>query len=287
MSSLPVLYHFPLSPYSARVRLSLAEKGIRWESRICNIVAMQNYEPEYVRMHPGAVVPLLVDGDRIVPESENILRYLEERWPDSPLVPNDPSVRAKVEHLAERARAFPMEEVHAAMANRLMVLMEANALAGRVRRLERLAAAHKDLADRYRSKAAHMEARRAESLTPRSKAEVLAFVETELDVLEDALAAGPFLAGNQYTLADLMWTVAVARLGTLGLSRVYTDPKRPRLITWWSRMKARPSFATADVWDRIRPLDVLPHVVRAKAPQIALALVSLSGAALAWWWFAR
>ena len=101
MSSLPALYHFPLSPYSARVRLALAEKGIRWESRICNIVAMQNYEPEYVRMHPGAVVPLLVDGDRIVPESENILRYLEERWPDSPLVPNDPAVCAKVEHLAE------------------------------------------------------------------------------------------------------------------------------------------------------------------------------------------
>lgn len=278
-----VLYHFPPSPYSARARIALEEKGVPWEGRICNLLTMENYAPWYVRLHPGAVVPLLVDGDQVVPESDRILRFIDEHYDGPTLIPEENESRACMERWFERAQRFPLEEIHASLQPAALVRTEARALAGRAKHLRRLAREHPDLAERYERKAAHMEARHDDANAPRARAETLAFVEHELDALEEALAAGrPFLAGATYTLADVMWTVVLARLGTMRLSDSFALERRPHTSAWWARMRARPSFARADVWVRLKPLSLARFVLPLVAPKLAVAVMVIAAIVAVW-----
>jgi glutathione S-transferase len=90
------LYHNDMSSCAQKVRLMLAEKGLQWESRHLNLRAGEHQQAWYVKLNPRAVVPTLIDGDIVVPESNVINEYLDERFPDPPLKPADPFGRAKM-----------------------------------------------------------------------------------------------------------------------------------------------------------------------------------------------
>jgi glutathione S-transferase len=80
-------------PYCARVRIALAEKGIDHEAVLIDLKDRPHWLLEL--NPPSGRVPVLEDGF-ILPESEVIMAYLDERYPERPLLPAD---------LAERARA--------------------------------------------------------------------------------------------------------------------------------------------------------------------------------------
>ena len=91
-----VLYHNDMSLCAQKVRLCLAEKGVEWESRHLVLRAGEHQQPWYRKLNRRAVVPTLVDGDKVVPESNVILEYLDEAYPDPRLLPQDPYDRARV-----------------------------------------------------------------------------------------------------------------------------------------------------------------------------------------------
>ena len=87
---------FRISNYHNKVLIALHEKGIPFEED-CNVRPSQS--PEYVALSPMGKVPYLeVDGTRLC-ESEVILEYLEEAYPQKPLLPKNPLARAKVREL--------------------------------------------------------------------------------------------------------------------------------------------------------------------------------------------
>ena len=90
------LYHNDMSSCAQKVRLMLAEKGLEWESRHLNLRAGEHQQDWYIKLNPRAVVPTLIDGDIVVPESNVINEYLDERFPDPPLKPADPFGRARM-----------------------------------------------------------------------------------------------------------------------------------------------------------------------------------------------
>ena len=90
------LYHNDMSSCAQKVRLMLAEKGLEWESRHLDLRAGEHQQDWYVKLNPRAVVPTLIDGDIVVPESNVINEYLDERFPDRPIKPADPFGRAKM-----------------------------------------------------------------------------------------------------------------------------------------------------------------------------------------------
>lgn len=81
-----ILYHFPTSPFARRVRLALALKGLDAELRDAR--ANPEHAAEVKRLNPMATVPVLVDGDRVVPDSAVILEYLDGKSPEPPLWPD-------------------------------------------------------------------------------------------------------------------------------------------------------------------------------------------------------
>ena len=90
------LYHNDMSSCAQKVRLILAEKGLEWESRHLDLRAGEHQKDWYIKLNPRAVVPTLIDGDTVVPESNVINEYLDERFPDPPLKPADPFGRARM-----------------------------------------------------------------------------------------------------------------------------------------------------------------------------------------------
>jgi glutathione S-transferase len=90
------LYHNDMSLCAQKVRLCLAEKGLPWEDRHLVLREGQHQQPRYLKLNRRAVVPTLIDGDKVVPESNVILEYLEETYPHPRLSPSDSYGRARM-----------------------------------------------------------------------------------------------------------------------------------------------------------------------------------------------
>jgi len=96
------LYSGPLSLFSAKTRIALAEKGLDHTLIQVGWNRQDRYlphHPEVVRLNPKCQVPVLIDGDVVVCDSTLIGEYLEERFPNPPLLPRDIAARARCRHL--------------------------------------------------------------------------------------------------------------------------------------------------------------------------------------------
>ena len=89
------LYHSINSVCAQKVRAVLAEKGLEYQEHLMTLRGDQ-FDPEYLKLNPNAVVPTLVHDGRPVIESSVILYYLDEAFPQPPLMPRDAHERALV-----------------------------------------------------------------------------------------------------------------------------------------------------------------------------------------------
>ncbi|AQK40472.1 Glutathione S-transferase [Zea mays] len=83
-ASKPILYSAWISSCSFRVRIALNLKGVDYEYR-----AVTRNDLDYEKINPIKYVPALVDGDFVVSDSLAIILYLEDKYPQHPLLPQD------------------------------------------------------------------------------------------------------------------------------------------------------------------------------------------------------
>src|SRR5262249_11982790 len=83
--------------------------------------------------------------------------------------------------------------------------------------------------------------------------EAEARVDRDLSEMEAALAGRAWLAGERYSLADVLWTPILARLSLIGQGARLRSASRPNVARDFEALRARPSYRSADVWDRITP----------------------------------
>src|ERR671911_614198 len=93
------LYDAARCPYCARVRILLAEKEIPFETVE---IDLENRPAWLYEKNPVGKVPMLEEGDFVLPESRVIMEYLEERYTEPPLLPSQPAERALVRLRFER-----------------------------------------------------------------------------------------------------------------------------------------------------------------------------------------
>jgi len=91
------LFRAPFSTNVERVALALAHKGLEVES----VEISYDDRSPVIEVSGQPLVPVLVDGDQVIPDSTRILRHLEERWPEPPLFPRDPARRAELDVFLE------------------------------------------------------------------------------------------------------------------------------------------------------------------------------------------
>lgn len=247
------LYHHNSSVCAAKVRVALHEKGLEWDGRLLELQGDQ-FEPDYLALNPKAVVPTLVHDGKPVIESNVILEYLDDAFPESPLRPGDPYQRALMRELMLR-----LDEDTAGIHHAISVLTYA--VAYRHQMVE--AAGGED------PSALEIEMRKSMNAKSMSwlrdvvlngtRGDSFRTTLLRMDALladfENRLETAPWLAGDSYSLADIAYTSYLTRLEVIGFHDMWAD--RPAVADWYDRLKARPSFTEIiDVY-RADYLDVL------------------------------
>jgi glutathione S-transferase len=237
------LYHGRTSVCSVKARLALAEKGVRFESRLLTLRGDQ-FDPGYMKLNPNAVVPTLVHDGKVVIESTVVMHYVDDAFAGPALMPSDPVARAQVRMIEK----LMDEYVH----NSCTTLTFATANRDHLARM----------------KPDDMEAELAKSPDPKRSelkrqvvkhgldapvvVDALRQQEKLLDRIVAATAAGPFLAGSSWSLADAAATPYLWRLDKLKLARMWD--RQGGVAAWYERVQQRPSFKTA-VEDWMTPAD--------------------------------
>ena len=95
------LYTFFRSSTSFRLRIALAYKRLNYEPHYVSLPKMEHRMPSYRDINPQGLVPLLVEGGRSLIQSMAIIEYLDEVYPDPPLMPKDPIGRVYVRSVSQ------------------------------------------------------------------------------------------------------------------------------------------------------------------------------------------
>ncbi len=226
------LYHNDMSSCAQKVRLCLAEKGLEWESRHLNLRAGEHQQEWYVKLNRRAVVPTLIHDDVVVQESNIINEYLDEQFPSPALMPPNALGRVKVRLWTKQLD----EDVHDAC-----IAILSFGIAFRHQYIARGEAGKKMLEQVpnivKRERRRDVIEKGLESMHFRV---AVARMEQLLNEMQEALHSHRWLATDDYTIADAALTPYIARLEHLNILGMIDS--RPKVVDWYSRIKARPSY---------------------------------------------
>ena len=207
------LYHASHSTCSQKVRLCIAEKELNFEGHLVDLAMKEQLDPRYLKLNPNGVVPTLVHDGKVIMDSSVICEYLDEVFPEQTLTPQTPVERARMRKWMRYIEEVPTTAVRFPSFN--MPLRR-----GYFRRMGPNGFMDDDIKESFDQ-----------------------IIKTTAR-MEEALAAGPWLLGEMYTLADVILAPLIDRMGDLGLAYLW-DGDCPRVNDWYTRIQNRPAFDKA------------------------------------------
>lgn len=236
------LYHHGSSACAAKVRFALAEKDLDWTGHYVDILKGEQFDPAYLKINPKAVVPTLVHDGEVIPESTVICEYLEDAFPDAPrLFPKGAIERAKARLWTKAVD----EELHPACSALTYVLSHRHTIlrngAGSFEDFLKGAGADGLAARELKWKWIH------EGLAAPGAADKIRVYDNYLKKMEAALEDHHWLAGDEFTIADVALAPYLNRLAALSCEGVWRDGRLPRVEAWFERVRTRPTFHPAFV----------------------------------------
>lgn len=223
------LYHNDMSTCSQKVRFVLATKGLDWDGIELNLRAGDQQRPEFLQLNPKGVVPVLVDDEEVLTESNIIMAYLEDRYSSVPLMPASPLARARVRAWMQRLDTGLHTHVAAlsfAIAFRLQLL--------KLHDTEEKLATYFDNIPDPEFAAFYREIIPLGVEAPRFRKAVRAY-DKLLGAIEDELGESTWLGGDELSLADAAYAPYLTRLEHLALEQLWSE--RPRVADWYTRLK--------------------------------------------------
>jgi glutathione S-transferase len=197
------LYDLPASPNARRVRIFIAEKGIDIPKQEVDLATGYNKTESYLEKNRLGRMPMLeLDDGTCISESHAICRYLEEEYPEPPLLGRTTVERARVE-----------------MWNRRL-------------ELELL----RPLVDMFTH--THPMWKGTVQQIPDYAEDRKAHATKSLDWFNDALESREFLVTDDYTIADITGQCAILMGKAVG---VRVPETHTHLNDWWARVTSRPT----------------------------------------------
>lgn len=239
------LFHEWGSIQSLKCRLCLAELDLEWTSHRIDLAVFENLHADYLSINPLGLVPALRLGSEVITESSRINERLDA-IAGRALLPGDEEDRAR----ARRWTTLEDTVVHPAVRPPTFNLI----LKARVRAMP---PGYLDAAMALHPVPARADAYRAAAAAPFDRAAIIASISIMRSVLQEmelALASSRWLAGENYSLADIGMTAFIDRLDRLAMETILNE--YPLTRSWADMVRARPSFRTAQgpEWRRPDPL---------------------------------
>lgn len=198
------LYGNPGSTCTRKVLTTLAEKGASADFVEIDLAKGEQKSAEHRKHQPFGVVPALDDNGFEMFESRAIIRYLDDTLPGPKLTPSDPKQKAKMEQWTSVEYSYFTPHAMKIIYQKLLYPMRGMATDMKV--------------------------------VDDAKAEL----GKTLDIMERELGRQPFLAGEQFSLADISYMPYIEYLFAGQEGELIQS--RPHVAMWWKRISERPSW---------------------------------------------
>jgi glutathione S-transferase len=226
------LYHAGRTTCSRKSRHCLAEKGLEYVSHYVNLGAFENHTPEYLKLNPNGVVPTLIHDGRVIIESTFINEYLDEVFPEPSLRPKDPGLKADMRVWGKLADEYGLSAVRIptwtrTKTNTIAKLRDSGELKDVIARIPL-----KDHRDKYRRLS-------SDGFSETEFEDAYAKMDFLFAKTEEALIKGPWLMGEQFTLADINMLPFITQFAVYRPELM--EDKHPRTKRWHERCMDRPA----------------------------------------------
>ena len=203
-------YDFSLAPSPRRVRIFIAEKGLEIETVQVDLRAGDQLKPDFAKKNPWLTVPVLeLDDGTCISEIGACCRYLEETFPEPPLMGRDAKEKAIVEMWNHHMEVDGIQAGSEALRN------FAKGMAGRAltgpHGYEQIPA----LAERGKKRLGHF-----------------------FEMIDQRLGESEYIAGKDYSIADI---TAMVTVDFAGWVKVAPLESQTNLKRWYDAVSARPS----------------------------------------------
>ena len=227
------LWTYPQSTCSQKVRFALAEKGIDYVSRNIALDRGEQVSDWYMAINPNGVAPTLVEDGVSILDSSVITEYLEDTRPNPPLRPAEAKALAHMRAWRAFIDEVPTPAIRPPSFNAFIVQgfqhMDEAAFAA--------AAERRPLRKHFYRKMTRA------GFDQAAIEEALDKLRLTLLRMEAALADGPWVCGEMFTLADISLSPTIVRMEDLSLAHMWAD--LPRVGDWYARIQQRPGFIAA------------------------------------------
>jgi glutathione S-transferase len=230
------LYHHGSSVCAAKVRLALFEKGVPWDGHYIDILAGEQFQSDFLALSPNGLVPVVVHDGHVIRESTVINEYVDEEFAGPALRPADPVGRARMRiwtKLVDEVLHPAVGPITFAVSHRYTVLDLPPD------RREAYINATPDPVQRQRKRLWIEKGFEAPDFRDAMRNYLRA-----IQLMEQALENQAWLAGTDYSLADIALTPYVTRLDMLGIWAM-CQGDLPHTAAWFDRIRARASFEDA------------------------------------------
>ncbi len=232
------LIHFQGSSCSQKTRIFLNLKGIDWQPHHLNLATAQNYEPWFLGINPRGLVPVLIHDGAVHIESNDILIYLDDAFPEPPLIP-----AAQKSDLV--AALQEEDDLHMDIRTLTMRFVFPKFLAQKkeaaITRFDEDEGRINGQADPHKAAELEFWNRYArEGVTDSQAKRAAENFRAVYERFEAELQHRKYLAGDSLTLLDIAWFIYSHRLSAAGypFQRLH-----PRLAAWFADLARRPEFS--------------------------------------------
>lgn len=221
------LYHTDFCDCCDLVRITLAQKHLEWVSHYLDVIQGDHLSVDFFSLNPKGLVPVLVHDGLVINESQDIVRYLDQRFPDHASVlmtlrheqrlwtAAAAKIRQYIGVLSFEflIKAFPFHRMNYAVRTKLH------------QQQGRTPGFYLDLGSCAQVDCDHI-------------IEALKAVNRSLQRLEQTLQESPYLVGQSFSSADIAWLVQVHRLKLLKLDDL---EQYPQVVNWYNSLQTHPA----------------------------------------------
>lgn len=247
-----ILYSADSSYYSMIARLILAEKEVDYQLKKVDIhIKMEQFAAEYLKIQPNMTVPTLVCDGQVISDSHKILFFVNENFLGEDLYPL--SNQEKIKKLLNLHYSFSIEDLTMGKTMRQSPIARfalGRGLSRATRRCMELLKTHPEFKEPLERKLKLEDERRKLILSKENNYQEMYEQAVNLcNMLDTELNNHKFVAGDEYSLADVVWTVFIARLFMIKLDSLIVE--RKNLYAYWLVMIERKSYVKANLWTKM------------------------------------
>lgn len=229
------LYHADYSTCSQKVRMTLAEKKLPYNSIALSFRKEEQLTPDYLKINPNGVVPTLIHNGAVIIDSSCIIEYLDEVFEANPLRPVTAVKLAKMRAWLRYMEEVPTKAIRTPSFNQVFLPA--------LRLVKSKKGFNESVSKRTIRKGFYNKMNQGTGMDKNEVRDSIYQLRDTVTRMSDALQTGPWILGEQISLVDIALAPLIDRAQDMHMEFLWYD--LPNVVDWLHRIQNRESFKKA------------------------------------------